>query len=80
MSDIEKKPSEEFQPKETDETVEQIEADENLSTENDDETEVIIFNKILMGAFDDSIPEPKRKLVRIFTSSTFTGKFSKYSK
>ncbi len=35
--------------------------------------ELAIFNKIFMGAFDDSIPETKRKLVRIFTSSTFTG-------
>ena len=37
------------------------------------ELEMALFNKILMGAFDDTIPEPKRKLVRIFTSSTFTG-------
>ncbi len=37
-----------------------------------DSNELAIYNKIFMGAFDDSIPETKRKLVRIFTSSTFT--------
>ncbi len=80
MTDIEEKPIAELKSKEDGEMNEQAdtdaqkEADEILESENH-EKEMIIFNKILMGSFDDSIPEPKRKLVRIFTSSTFTGKF-----
>jgi hypothetical protein len=80
MTDIEEKPIAELKSKEDGEMNEQADADvqkdadEILESENY-EKEMIIFNRILMGAFDDSIPEPKRKLVRIFTSSTFTGKF-----
>ena len=47
--------------------------EKNTEIQNAEE-ETAIFNKIFMGAFDESIPETKRKLVRIFTSSTFTGK------
>ncbi len=52
--------------------VQEEEAEPVVET-HDDEKEMLIFNKILAGAFDDSIPPTKRKLVRIFTSSTFTG-------
>ena len=46
---------------------------EEVEETQDDEKEMLVFNKIFMGTFDDTIPETKRKLVRIFTSSTFTG-------
>lgn len=46
---------------------------EEVEDTQDDEKEMIVYNKIFIGTFDDTIPETKRKLVRIFTSSTFTG-------
>ena len=50
----------------------QEEAEEEFEDALNDKKELVIYNKMFMGAFDDSIPETKRKLVRIFTSSTFT--------
>ncbi len=55
--------------------------EENLKNDTEipnAEEEAAILNKIFIGAFDDNIPETKRKLVRIFTSSTFTGKLIDY--
>jgi hypothetical protein len=51
---------------------EEEEDNEKEDESYDEEKEQLIFKKILQGAFDDSIPPTKRKLVRIFTSSTFT--------
>ncbi len=70
MSDAEEEIEEENQAPVVQEVQEEevVEVDDSAN----DEKEQIIYNKIFMGAFDDSIPETKRKLVRIFTSSTFT--------
>ena len=57
----------------TDSQENQEEEIELVDETQNDEKEMLIFNKIFMGAFDESIPATKRKLVRIFTSSTFTG-------
>ncbi len=64
MSDDEKEPHEH---EDEDDLEEEIKNEKETNYE-----ELAIYNKILMGAFDESIPETKRKLVRIFTSSTFT--------
>ena len=58
----------------TDSQENQEEEIELIDETQNDEKEMVIFNKIFMGTFDESIPATKRKLVRIFTSSTFTGK------
>ena len=46
-------------------------AQQQVSSEKN-ELEDAIYNKVLGGEFDN-IPPTARKLVRIFTSSTFTG-------
>ena len=75
MSDAEEEKDEETQEPVAQE-VEEEEPEEVEDESQNDEKELIIFNKIFMGAFDDTIPPTKRKLVRIFTSSTFTGNHS----
>lgn len=65
---------EEEQAPVAEQVVPEEEAEPEVDNSHDDEKEMIIFNKILAGAFDETIPPTKRKLVRIFTSSTFTGK------
>ena len=70
MSDAEEDIEEENQAPPVQEVAE--EEVEEVDNALNDEKELVIYNKMFMGAFDESIPETKRKLVRIFTSSTFT--------
>ncbi len=70
--DQEKEQEQEQEQEKIDEQQQQIDKEKEQENASEAAKELVILNRIYMGEFEN-LPSLASKLVRIFTSSTFTG-------